>query len=206
MSKAQKRRNRKKARMALPELAGVPKRQQKKRGRQRMAQIQHESERDAQKTALEARARMVGAKDLDAMRSQALGEAAGRAIYLFADKDAAQRLWTVYAGLTAAEERYARTILGKSLHAKCAKIEIAPERFEARPDDQPDLRSEDERNRDTINAWARWRGYLGCLPSVMQSDFWAVARGRVEPIQDGAITSSGHRFLGALTKLTEYVD
>ena len=195
-TKAAKRR----AKKALPELAAVPK--PKKRGKARMAEI----DREPQRVALETRARLMGMTDTNAMRSQALGEAAGRAIYLKHQPDAAARLWDTYAGLTATEQRYARLVLGKSLHAKTAKIETMPERFETRDDDQTDLRSEDERHRDATNAWMRWRGYIGHLSSYDQSAIFCVVRGRNEPVVDAKLTKAGIDFVTALERLADVVD
>ena len=203
MGKGDKRRNRKP--LDLPALKPAPK--PKKRGRARMAQLN--AERDPRRTALSARARMMGMTDTeidrDEMRTAALGEAAGRALYLGCPPDAARR-WGVYAGLTAAEARYSRTVLGKNLHAKCAKIEMMPERFEARQDDMPDLRSEDERHRDAVNSWMRWQGYVGQLSSFQQTAIWAIVRGRIEPVHDAKLTQPGKLFVDAMGALADVVD
>lgn len=173
-----------------------------------MTEITHE--RDPQKTVLQARARMLGKEDTaqarQEMRSQALGDAAGMALYLSADPDDMQRLYGVYARLTTTEHRYSRLVLGKSLHAKCAKIEMMPERLEARADDTPDHRSEDERHRDAVNAWERWRGYVGQMISGQQNDLWAVIRGRVEPIREARVTKAGLDFVAAVGVLADIVD
>ena len=200
-TKAAKRR----AKKALPSLSPVPR--PKKRGRERMAEIQREGhDRNPQQTALEARARMMGVKDLSAMKAQALGEAAGRAIYLSHEPDDAAKLWDVYARFTATEERYASLVLGKGLHAKTAKIETMTERFETRDDDSPDLRTEDERHRDASNAWARWRGYLGHLSAFDQNAIMCVVRGRNEPVKDGKVTQTGQDFVQAVERLADVVD
>jgi hypothetical protein len=192
------------ARKALMGLAPVPK--PKKRGRKRMNEIRQTRERSPDRVALQARAKMMGSTKLDDMRGQALGEAAGRAIYLKHQGKTAERLWSVYSGLTSAEDRYARVVLGHSLHAKTAKVEFQQERFEARPDDQPDLRTEDEKHRDAVNGWARWRGYIGHLVSSDQAAIWAVVRGRADPVVDAKLTGAGMRFIDALERLAKVVD
>lgn len=188
-------------------LAPVPRKEKDGKSTRAKRTAQKLSERDPQKAALQARARMMGVDDTvrnrQAMRSQALGEAAGRAIHIGCDPDTAERLWRVYADFTATEERYARTVLGKGLHAKTAKIETMPERFETRPDDRLDLRDEDQRHRDAVNAWMRWRGYIGQLHSHEQHAIFAVVRGRVEPVVDAALTQPGKRFVEAIEKLSE---
>lgn len=206
MGKGDRRNKVKQKPLSLPGLAPTPR--PKKRGKARMTEIAREQ--DPQRVVLSARARMMGKENTvqnrSDMRTQALGEAAGRAIYLACDEDEAAKLWDVYAGLTATEARYSRLVLGKSLHAKCAKIEMMPERFETREDDSPDLRSEDERHRDAVNAWARWRGYIGHLHSHQQNAIWAIARDRVQPLSEAKLTQPGRLFVEALRALAEVVD
>ncbi|WP_424974251.1 hypothetical protein [Dinoroseobacter sp. S124A] len=174
------------------------------------------AERDPQKTAIEARKRHSGNKDKDAMRHPAYGEPAGQALMAICGADEAETLWGTYKALTAAQDKYHRRILGKGLHPKTAKLEMMPDVVESRPDDQPDLRSEDERDRDTVNAWMRWQGHLGCLPAshrlsiyqtrtdqvqVMGSDFDA----KKEKIV-AVVTGQGRRFVEAMRALQVVVD
>lgn len=81
-----------------------------------------------------------------------------------------------------------------------------PERFETREDDKPDLRSEDERHRDAVNDWMRWRGYVGQLRSDQQFALFEVVRGRAEPVVEAALTRAGERFVDALKELAVIVD
>ena len=175
-SRAAKRR----AKKEMPGLAETPKR--KARGRKRMEQIK--ADPDAERTVLQARARQTGSdtKDLREMMNPALGEAAGRAIYAVRKGDTAKRLWDAYKGFTAAEAAYAKHYLGMSLNAKTAKIEMMPETFEARADDRPDLRDEEQRSKDASNKWMRWRGMLMQLDKAYQKAILDVAYGRVEPM------------------------
>lgn len=164
----------------------------------------------AAQTALEARARMMGrvnpAECREEMTTQALGEPAGRAIHLRHKGQEASRLWGVFSGLTACEARYAKIVLGVPIHAKVAKIEFMPERMETDADDDLDLRDEDEKHRDAVNAWMRWRGFVQHLTSANQSAIWAVVRQRSEPVNQGVLTPSGTRFLDALELLADVVD
>lgn len=144
------------------------------------------------------------------MRTEALGEAAGRAIHLSGHKEP-DKLWAAYRGLTGAEAAYARVSLGMSLHAKTAKIEMMPERMETRADDKPDLRSEDERHRDAVNTWMRWQGYMGHLLSSEQSAIWAIVRDRADPVAKTAnggavLTRAGRDFVDAMASLSEVLE
>lgn len=189
----------------LPTLAGVPKKQPNGRTRRPPG---HMGERNAEKTVLKARARQAGKPDADLaeMRHPAYGEAAGRAIHAIHEGDTAKALWNAYAGYTAAEATYAKTHLGLRLHAKTAKVEYLIETFEARPDDKPDLRSEDEKSRDAANNWARWRGYLMQLPRHQQTAIADVAYGDVEPMDAGKVTAQGRRFVEAVRALADVLD
>lgn len=217
MSKADRHRKRQKAKQAMPALAPVKKRAAQ--GKKRMTQLAAQ-EPDAPKVVLEARARHVGvrprAETLAAMRSEMLSEPAGQAIWLATGcgqpnagtgrLDAAQRLWRVYARLTAAEYAYQARILGRTAYPKCARIEAMPERFETRADDRPDLRREEERDKDTVNNWMRWQGHIGQLPGDMQTAIWDIVRQRREPVQDAHITMAGDRFVRAVGALVEVVE
>lgn len=200
-TKGEKRRFRK---LAMPELADVPRK--KKRGRARMDELK--AEPDAQMVVLTARARQSGVtpKDITDMRNPAYGEAAGRAIFATHKPEAAQRIWDVYRAFTASEATYARYYLGLRLHAATAKLEMMPDRLETRPDDKPDLRTEEERSRDASNAWMRWQGLIMHLPDFHQHAIYDVSYGRVEPMAEGRITDSGRRFVWAMERFTEVVE
>ncbi|WP_372570377.1 hypothetical protein [Ruegeria jejuensis] len=199
------RRGKAKKKFEFTELAEAPRK--KARGRKRMEQIQREKvDRNPGKVALQVRARQMGQDDWRQMQAQALGEPAGRAIYLSHKPDDAAKLWSVYAGLTASEARYHRIVLGKSMAAKTAKIEFLPDRFEARADDQPDLRSEDERHRDATNAWDSWLNMLNLLSLGDRAVIESVSRGWVEPVKDGEVTIRGRQFVVAIEKLQAVVD
>lgn len=143
----------------------------------------------------------------DSMRHQALGEPAGQAIFTILSDQEAADIWRVYADFTNAETRYHKVVLGKSMHAKTAKIEFLPERLETSADDEgPDLRDDDERIRSATNAWMKWQGYFGHLKAVDRSAILSVARGRAHPMKDGQITASGRVLVLALQNLVKAVD
>lgn len=191
----------------LPELAEVPRREKDGASTRVKRTVSVRQERAPDKVALQARARMMGqeGQPLELMRTQALGEEAGQAIYLAhgVDPKRAAALWAVYAAFTASEARYARVVLGKSLYAKSGKIETMPERFEARADDEPDLRTEDEKHRDAVNSWMHWRGLIGQLRALEQSALFDAAHGRVSLVCAASVTPAGHRFVMALERLEE---
>lgn len=189
------------------ELAPAPRK--KARGRQRMKEIRRERvEKHPAKAALEVRARQMG-HDPDKwqlMQFQALGEPAGQALFAAHTVEDAVGLWSVYAGLTNAEARYHRVVLGKSTAAKVAKVEFLPELFEVDPDEQPDLRDEDEKHRDAVNNWDKWRGWFNKLGLGDRSIIQSVSRGWCEVMIDGRLTEKGKAFVLAVERLSAHVD
>ena len=140
------------------------------------------------------------------MRSPALGEEAGRAIHSALQGKAAKEAWRAYEGLTASMWAYSKTVLGVYPFPKSMKFETLPERFETRPDDRPDLRDEEQRQRDTVNSWMRWNGWIDQLAVQDRSAIWDhVRRGVVLHTYDG-LTVRGTRFCEAMDKLAQVVD
>ncbi|TNE54818.1 MAG: hypothetical protein EP341_05655 [Sphingomonadales bacterium] len=205
-SQAAKRRAKRAKLAGLPELAEVERREIDGGTTRKRRTAAGKREKAPDRVALEARARQMGSDDVEAMRSQALGEAAGMAIHLLSSGDKANMLWGAYSGLTAAEARYHRVVLGVQMTAKVSKIETMPETFEARPDDNPDLRSEDERHRDASNSWASWLAIFNRLSLGERAIIQAVSRGWCEPVKDGKITDRGREFVQAVAALADEVD
>lgn len=201
MSKADRAKKRQAKKAEMPKLASVPR--PKKRGKARMGQIKQEA--GADRVVLSARCKQMGkgVSHMGEMREQMLGEDAGRAISIGVSGDARQALWQVYCAFTASERTYANRVLGKSLDAKGQKIEMQPERVEARTDDRPDLRSEEGKHRDAVNTWMRWRGLIGHLRSVDQTAIFDIVRARKQAVEAGDLTPAGERFLQALVALSE---
>jgi hypothetical protein len=143
----------------------------------------------------------------DQMRDQALGEPAGQAVFSILEGREAARCWDAYKGLTAAEYRYHRIVLGQSPFAKTAKIEFMPERLEASADDPPeDTRSEEERQRDAVNARQRWKGLEMQLSAPHRVAIHEAFLGTSEPMKDGNPTRSGIVLVSALQILANIVD
>lgn len=194
------------AKKSLPELARTPKRDRNGCFAERTRQ---QPDPAPETTVLDARKRQTGAKD---PQHPALSEGAGRAIIATREgdeqkkKESIERLWNVYKGLTAAEARYMRLVLGKQVHAKTAKIEMMPERFETRADDKPDLRSEEERHRDAVNTWMRWRGMVEHLPVAMRVAIFNTVYDRVTVYDAGEVTGHGRKFVKAMELLADVVE
>ena len=185
----------------LPDLASVPKKQPNGRTRRKAGEL---AERNPTRTVMEARARQTSGKVAD-MNNPAFCEPAGQAIYAFLEPDCRKDAWDAYAGLTLAEAVYHKHYTGQKLHAKTAKIEMAPERFEARADVQPDLRTEEERSKDAANRGMRWRGYLMQLRPEEQKAILDAAYGRVAPMDAGLVTGAGERLAYACDRLAEKI-
>lgn len=191
------------AKKAMPALAPVPQREADGRTKR---SLNPDHERSPDQVVLKARARHMGRKDYRDMAHPAYGEAAGQAIMASRDEGRAKELWEVYKTFTAVEAIYAKTYLGLRLHAKTAKVEYLIETFEARPDDRPDYRTEEERSKDASNRWAIWRGYLMCLPKPVQGFIKDAAYGRGEPMAGGKVTAFGRRFVAAVELLAKEVE
>lgn len=224
--KTKAKRNRAKFTAALPALAPTPRREID--GKSTRAKREPKGETGADIVALDARARQIGRtikreKTRDGkphrdniaankatraeMRKQSYGEAAGRAITLARWGGQAERLLSAYRGLTAAEERYHRVVLGQSIHAKTAKLEMMPDRLETSADDAPpDLRSEEDRHRAAVNEWMRWKGYTQTLCAAHRSAIWNASRGLVELHRGDALTPHGRAFIQAIEALADVVD
>jgi len=189
-------RRRKKARNSIFDLADTPKREAS--GRPQRASTRAEREPDG--VVLQARARRMGKGKASDMNVTMLSEDAGMAICDICAEDQAKRLWDLHIALTSAEVRYHKSI-GVSPHPKCAKIEMMQERFETRADDKPDLRTEEERDRQAQTAWMHWQGQLGCLLATERTAINLAMRYQVELWDDGKPTAAGRRFVAAMQRL-----
>ncbi len=159
-----------------------------------------------QQVALEARARQMGSDKIDDMRSQALTDAAGRALTLSCEPDAAKELTALYGAYIASYRRYMLRCIGLSPDAKVAKIEMTPDRMETRADDRPDLRSEDEKDRDAANSWARYHTALGRLSLADRSYIEGAGRDWVVLVDAGEVTAAGKRFVAAMERFAGFVE
>lgn len=175
------------------------------------------TEQDADRVALEARCRQAGweapeggwvAEQLNKAKAQSMEGQAGLAITIGAKDDKErERLWNVWRGLDGAEAVYFRRIHGRSRHAKTAKIEMMPpEAMETRPDDKPDLRDDDAKDRDAVNAWMRWRGYVGHLNAGERHYIHGALMDKLGLLKDGKLSTSGEGFIAAMRVLSDVVE
>lgn len=167
-----------------------------------------QAERDPQRTVLDARCRQMGKNPDRAgrkmMKDQMMGDPAGQAIAIGArNANEARSLWQTFSALDKADARYHARILSRSRHAKCGKVEYMPDRFEARPDDQSDHRTDAEKDRDTVNAWMLWHGHLGRMASYEQSAVWDGIYLRCEMHKSGTLTTAGRAFVAAMRVLAD---
>lgn len=200
MTRAYSQAGKRRAKKALPALAGTKRR--KKQGRARMEELPQEREGHAQATVLEARARQMaqaGKKPQD-MKQAMFSEDEGRVLGMIYSHSDAKRMWGHYVALTTSETRYHRS-LGKSLHPKGAKLEMMQERFETRADDVVDLRTEEERDRDAARSWDKWLGVIRQIGIGHASAIQSASRSFATLTLDGAPTSAGLRFAGAMRAL-----
>lgn len=185
-------------------LAPVPRRE--KDGQTTRKSRKHKPpEDDPRKLGLGVRAKQMGkdASEWRSFASPAYGEAAGRALVIFYGETSGEDLFALYRALTASERRFHSLCLGLSAYPKAARLEIAPERFETRADDRPDLRSDEERERDARKDWSGWEDHLNKLGLV---DYSAIASARFgwgEMMRDGRVTNTGILFCRAMAKLQE---
>ena len=205
-SKSQRRKYKKAANAALPELAEVGKRQPNGQRRDRAI-----IPRDPRKTALEARCRIFGVAVTKTNMAALTGQHMSNQIGLVMERECSPseipRLWDTWQGFCGAERTYRLRYLGQSGSAKSAAIAMVPDRMETDKSYNVDMRDSDERDRDAVSNWMRWRGYLGHLTGRQQgfihdaemergSDLWA----------NGAPTATGHVTLDALKELAVVVE
>lgn len=169
---------------------------------------EHVSERrikraeDPRQVVLSARARLMAGQAKGDLMLTLYEHPCGRAIAAKAkDADEALALWAVFEPMDKADAAYCRHVVGRSRFAKTSRIELLPEAFEARGDEQHDPRTEDEKHRDACDTQARWRGYLAALTHGERGVIRRVMRGFSDPMRDGKVTVEGHRFVRAIRSL-----
>lgn len=167
-------------------------------------------EKDIDMPALEARARQMDCTH-DEVRAQCMECEAGRAIWLAyrGHKDQADRVskqWGTWARLDAAEAAYARRYVGISRFPNVAKMELLPEGLEVPADLHADLREPWEKDRDAVNRWMKWQGYLGHLSAGQQTLIQQALRHTgARLVDDARLTDSGKSFVLAVAALTDVV-
>lgn len=204
--RAKKRALRKAVKLAgMPEVAAVPRREANGR-KQRETREGVGAERDPTKTALNARAKHMGEGQTREGRAKVAAQSyageAGRAIMASQQGEPARGMTECYTALLRADAAYCSRYLGSRRHAKTAKIEMMPERFEARADDTPDLRTDEERDRQAVSTWMRWQGWLGQIAKHKASAIQRALGEEAELVTcGGVLTGEGCLFIEAMTDL-----
>lgn len=193
--------------VGLPELAGSKKRDKNGCYQERTRQ-QGDKEVEPRETVLRARARHLGRPNTKDVRleltGQMFGDLAGQAILIGSrNQSEADRLWDVFTKLDSADAAYHSRILGRGRHAKCGKVEFMPDRFEARPDESSDYRTEEEKDRQAVNNWMRWHGHVGHLHSHERTAVWNGVYLRCDLQRGGRLTTAGTAFVIAMRTLSD---
>lgn len=161
-----------------------------------------EPEPDPRVVVLAARIR-AGAKDGDDAIRPIWGEPAGQAIAMTCDADEARRLWDTFKRVDAADDAYARRYCGIRRFPNVAKMEYLPESMETRPDDRPDGRTHDEKDRDAVSEWMRWQGLFGRIGRDNHTAVVDAMRQRARLVHAGRVTKSGAAFIAAMRALDD---
>lgn len=161
----------------------------------------------ASTTVLEARARMMHTTTA-AANTPILSDPAGQAIWLETGRDKPTpeqaQLWRILCDVSRVYGTFCASI-GKSPHAKCGKVEYLPDRFEARADDRPDLRTREEKDIAASRAWHQWKRAMETMPRLQAGDLWDGIMLQREMVKDGRATLAGQAFVRALRALRQIV-
>lgn len=161
-----------------------------------------EREPDPRVVVLSARIR-AGATNADDASRPIWGEPAGQAIAMTCDTDEARRLWDTFKRVDAADDAYARRYCGIRRFPNVGKLEYLPETLETRPDDRPDSRTQDEKDRDAVNEWMRWQGLFGRIGRDNHTAVVDAMRQRARLVHAGRVTKSGAAFIAAMRALDD---
>jgi len=167
---------------------------------------------DLSDAALNSRCLRFGIAPGEAARKAMRGTEAGSPIGMVmlrmcASADEVARLWAVWQGFCAAEQSYRLRYLGQSGNPKGASIVMVPDHVEADKHHTIDARTNDQKDRDAVDNWMRWRGYLGHLDRMMQGALHCAERGeRPDLWEDRAPTEAGIFALTAVRALSAIVE
>lgn len=126
----------------------------------------------------------------------------GRAIHkLRRSPEEGAHLWGLFATMLATYCTYYTRVMGNPLWPAVSKMEFLPERMEARADDRPDTRTEDEKVKDAIRAWREWERHLAKLPGPHFTAVNNAIFDRAQMIRDGWATTAGASFVEAMRTL-----
>ena len=131
-------------------------------------------------------------------------EGAGLALVAAGLPERGKREAAVWGALLGARVAYARHVLDSPRSGGVWLPAVTPEVVETRPDDKPDLRSQDEKSRDAANAWAYWATLAARLRPVHRTAITAALYTPSTLIRDGGgISRSGSIFAEAMVALAD---
>ncbi|WP_136685684.1 hypothetical protein [Falsirhodobacter xinxiangensis] len=209
-SHAEKRRKKQHARaiksMAGFDLAPVPRRQEQTREGGRFVKTQE----DPRNAALNVRCIRFGLTPNRSNRHKVSGPHMacdiGFVMEACCGDREVSRLWDTWQGWGAAERAYRLRYLGQAETPASSAIAMLPEPMQTDEGHTIDTRSPDERDRDAVNNWMRWRGSLGFLSSHEQSLLQAARREVGPTLWDAGPTSHGREVLNALRRLADIAE
>lgn len=210
-SKAEQKRRRRNRRIASEAQAIVdsgfalkPSRKRQPNGQYSRADRPDPSE---QLLALRARCRAAALPETEANLADARSaawEGAGLALVAAGLPERGKREAAVWGAFLGARVAYARHVLDSPRSGGVWLPAITPEVVETRPDDRPDLRSQDEKSRDAANAWAYWAGVSARLIPSHRTALTAALYAPAILLRDGGgITKAGMIFAAAMVALAD---
>ena len=189
----------------LAELAPTPKRQPNGQHRTR-----RDAPRDPRRVALGARCLMFGVPDTktnrDALSGQHSGSQLGWVMQAICPMDQIPRLWGVWQGFQSAERTYRLRYIGQTGTPQGAAIAMVPDRMETDQSMSVDLRDADQRDREAVSNYMRWRGYIGHLTAPEQGHLHRLFDGCGAAIWADGPTRVGLATLDALKRLADVVE
>lgn len=187
MSKAEKLRKHRE-RQQFAELAAIPRREKPHREGGKFAR---KKEEDPRKAALDRRCLRFGIKANDDNRARVSKQHMccdlGFVIEAKRKPDDVAQLWDVFSRWCRAEANYQTRYVGQSEGPQSAAITLIHETMETDPSLTVDSRTQDERDRDAVNGWMRWRGFIGHLSSAQATLLHQARRGEGALWTDGSL-------------------
>lgn len=117
------------------------------------------------------------------------------------------RLWDVFTRWCRAETAYRTRYLGQSETPANAALLMVPDVMETDQSATVDVRTPDDRDRDAVNGWMRWQGYLGRLSAEHRKILHHARRDDGPALwRDGLPTPSGVMALAALRDLVDVTE
>lgn len=188
----------------LPELAPIKRRDPQARQNGRFVR----QEEDPCITALNARCARLGIaadqKGRDIVKGQHMCCDIGFCLEAICRPDERSKLWDVFHRWTRAEVTYRVRYIGQREQPASAALMMVHDRIETDPSLTVDVRDDDQRDRDAVNGWMRWQGFLGHLPKEQVSILHCARRGDGPALwQDKKPTAFGKLAVEALRGLAD---